>query len=161
MWAFGDGVIKHGWNKILFPIGWSVGITLFCTLLFMLIRWRRGVSYSVGTDLFAVLLAADIAVALGVVEAWKITSGSTETVYRAAAGLLAFLTMATAWIAVEFEAAANRAHAAALSETQSRVKALLRRDYLDNFVNAYVARLAISSLHIWWVTTTPRWALML
>ena len=151
-------LFKDGWNA-LFPLLWSMGVTLICTVLFLIIRRWRGIQYSAGTDLFAMFLAADISVYFGVVEVWRLTAGWSAQTIGNAAVILAVITVLTCWVAVEHEMAANQAHQKWKADArQSGLKSLLYRDYIENLVNAWTARWLIAALHFWWIITRPRWA---
>jgi len=140
----------------------SGAITLTSSLMFMLIRKLRGLGLSYGTDLFAVLLAADISVALGAVEAWRLGRLITsEQFFRITSVLLGILTIAACWRALTYEKSANVAFAEAGRQSTLRSRrAHLRKRYLSSYARAYAVRWFIGTLHLWWIARVPRWTLL-
>lgn len=77
------------------PVLWSVGITMLLSSLFWLARWywltrwmKRlqnaigSVLYvGFGTELFAILVAVDLSVVLGLVEIWRLGTGEFPPIY--------------------------------------------------------------------------------
>jgi hypothetical protein len=161
-----EGLASGGLN-VLFAAVWSLLITGCCVSLFWSVRKWRGIKYSVGTDLFAVLLAADVSVYFEVVEIWRLSNGWSRNAMANASVILAVLTILTCWIAVEAEVSANRAYQrwTELSfrnavDSNSNDREALKQEYISNLLHSWTSRWLIAAVHFWWIITRPRWAML-
>jgi hypothetical protein len=152
-------LLQLGWYNAILPMLLSAFVTLACTVLFLIIRWLRGVGFSTGTDLFAVLLAADVCVVLGTVEVWRLSeAGLSIDIFRMIAACLGAATISLCWLALSYERTANKIYAEARHGTRaSTALAMMKNDYLSNYSKAYVVRWLTATLHLWWITKLPRW----
>jgi hypothetical protein len=147
--------------QVAFPFVWSGAISLACSGVFWLLRRAKNLQYGYGTELFSVLLAVDISVMLGTVEVWRLTDEIFPVqIYKLAALILAIIVLLLCWIALTYERSALDAYQAAASQPGGRGQVLvLRRAYLGYQARAYLVRWAATTLHLWWITKTPRWAI--
>lgn len=123
---------------VALPVLWSVGITILLSGLFWIARWywltrwaappQRSVGsvlyVSFGTELFALLVAVDLSVVLGLVEIWRLGSGEFPPMYdRIVAAIMLPLTCYLSAVGLIWERQAFQAW----GETRSQELPVSRR----------------------------------
>jgi hypothetical protein len=79
------------------------------SLLFYVIRWRYGLKYGFGTELFALLFAVDMAILIGLVDPGpSMTVALTSGKVQVLALVLSILTICSSILAVDYEYAAEQ-----------------------------------------------------
>lgn len=166
--------LYHAWEKF-----WDAGgaillsgvISAFCAMLFWTLRWLRGVKFSTGTDLFAVLVAADISVRIGTVQVWRLSQQPFAKLYGELALILGIFTIAMCWIVLGFDRRANYIYAEkervsatsnpALRAVQATAAAWADENYRRCLIGTLTVRWLTATLHLFFISKTPRWEVVM